>query len=336
MGVFLCGFCPKDCRDNYTNLGDSVINLSNTVESNSNKVFVKKVNLSYTNIKKIIIILLLIQKKRKKFLPTEIIRYEIVPYIKRKNKFHYEFFNESIEMIEKIELTYYGNKNCLIKSNIPFLNDKIYKKHKCILNPIKHKKVIYKFDKVYLNNIIDYIIDNNKTLTNLKREVTKYFIDHGPEPIKYINGRYISSFKEYFYNIIKLANCINLSEVNNFIMLENNYFIICTNPECANFFNFINMIYTRDKIFMRKIWKDDEIKQIQKHDIKIYNDTISLIKLIKNNLCNLPSKIKFMLEPLNYIDVDVTIKIIAHCYVPSIIPYPKPTRVKSFYKLFNF
>jgi hypothetical protein len=182
-------------------------------------------------------------------------------------------------------------------------NQSINEKY-CMKIP-ENKTFEYVIDEKYIINII---IKNNPVLRDLKYEVSDYFKKFKSQTQYCLNNyNSIQSYYEYFKLIIKIANIIDLKEEKMRIKKNDKVFVISTRINKA-IFDFINMIFTENKLFLTEKWNCNEIKEIQEHPIELYYKAIDLIKSIQY-YSKPPNKLNLTIIPLNGGPFDINITV---------------------------
>lgn len=276
-----------------------------------------KINFYGYHKKEIIFLLLLIRERKKNFLSKDIIRYKISSYLKKPNlKFISNFKDLEIFGIRKItinNLTKNLKNDYILKSHNKMLDNVSYDDNKyCMMNIPLIESRSFDFN---ISNMLK-VINSIQILSELKRETDRYF---KIEDFVFINKKrnYPFTSEQYIRKIIELAINIKIhgkeTSEKDFIIIKNGiegFEIVKLKKEC--FFDFINMIFTKDKLYMSR---HDSIQLCQFHKIEIYRKAMKLIKDIKFyttpiknlNLTLIPLKLNKTYEE---IDIELELKMV--------------------------
>jgi hypothetical protein len=181
------------------------------------------------------------------------------------------------------------------------------KTHKCMTYiPAKVPKYNAKKELLFdLNtDIIRNKIDNFDIIKTVKLEAQKYYNDYN----KKIPYGMPQNYEEYMNHIIHIANLIDIDTVKKKVKVhigdDGEEFEISPQKH-KNYFDFINMTYTEDKLFMDKKWVNADAKgrmnTHQVHPVEVYNESMKLIKNIKNAI-GIFKKLKFNIKPIVTVD----------------------------------
>lgn len=182
------------------------------------------------------------------------------------------------------------------------------------------------------NTTVDYYLDKIPKLKEVWNEANEYLRKYGKFCI-YVRNAYmeknydIYTANDYIYFILKLLRKINVDKLH-FIYKNNVKHFIITVEENKAFFDFINMIFVKDKLFMNDTWECDK-KTTQIHRAEIYDESLDIINALKcldywikgtknGGECRFDFKLCHILELPN-IDYFMDIQKTSHDYLSNIL-----------------